>query len=36
MKHKSGLSMITGELNALKRVEEHAFIVSLHLAYSDR
>jgi len=36
LKHKSGLSMIMGELEALKRVDKHPFIVSLHLAYHDR
>jgi hypothetical protein len=36
LKHKSGLAMIMGELEALKRVEKHPFVVSLHLAYHDR
>lgn len=36
MKHKSGLAMIFGELEAMSRVEQHPFIVSLHLAYHDR
>jgi hypothetical protein len=36
MKHKSGLAMIFGELEAMSRVEQHPLIVSLHLAYHDR
>lgn len=36
MKHKSGHSMIFSELDAMSRVEQHPFLVSLHLAYHDR
>lgn len=28
--------MIFGELDALSRIEQHPFIVSLHVAYHDR
>lgn len=36
MKHKSGHAMIFGELDAMSRVEQHPFVVSMHLAYHDR
>ena len=34
LKHKTGLSMIVGEINALKRLD-HTFIASLHIAFQD-
>jgi serine/threonine protein kinase len=36
MKHKSGLDMIMGELNAWKKVEHHHYIADLHFAFQDR
>lgn len=36
MKHKSGLDMIMGELNAWKKVEHHNYISDLHFAFQDR
>lgn len=36
VKHKTGHSMIFSELDAMSRVEQHPFLISLHLAYHDR
>lgn len=36
MKHKSGLDMIMGELNAWKAVSHHHYVADLHFAFQDR
>lgn len=34
MKHRSGLNMLHGEMEAHKRMD-HTFIVSLHMTFQD-
>ena len=36
LKHKTGIDMISKELLALKRVEKHPFVISMHCAFHDR
>lgn len=35
MKHRTGATMLQGELDAMKRIQ-HTFVVSLHFAFQDR
>ncbi len=36
MKHKNGLDMLLGELNAWKQVGNHSYIADLHFAFQDK